>query len=131
MVEQVFVDSIYQKIRGIAPELFYGGNVAGAYKDKIFNKASSISNIEAVLGEAIEKNKEVLGQCEHNRWNVQQLLMEFSPCGKEDDEECIRLNSVLREVSLQKDKYDEKSLPVELESAYKKAKKISSRRKAT
>lgn len=118
-----FVDSIYQKIRGIAPELFYGGNVAGAYKDKIFNKASSISNIEAVLGEAIEKNKEVLGQCEHNRWNVQQLLMEFSPCGKEDDEECIRLNSVLREVSLQKDKYDEKSLPVELESAYKKAKK--------
>lgn len=116
-----FVDTIYQKIRGIVPELFDGENVAGAYKNKLF-KDGVDKNIESVLIEAFKKNEVILGQCEHNRWNVQQLLMEFSPCGKHDDEECCMLNNAYREISLKKQEYDEKSLPDVIRLAFKKAK---------
>ena len=116
-----FVDTIYQKIRGIAPELFHGGNVAGAYKDKIFNGVD-VGKIEEILSAAVRKNKEVLGQCEHNRWNVQQLLMEFSPCGKEDDELCCKLNDIYRKIDLQKREYEGKTLPHDIDNAFKKAK---------
>lgn len=116
-----FVDIMYQKIRGIVPELFYGENVAGAYKNKLF-KDGVDKNIESVLIEAFKKNEVILGQCEHNRWNVQQLLMEFSPCGKHDDEECCMLNNAYREISLKKQEYDEKSLPDVIRLAFNKAK---------
>lgn len=116
-----FVDTMYQKIRGIVPELFYGENVAGAYKNKLF-KDGVDKNIESVLIEAFKKNEVILGQCEHNRWNVQQLLMEFSPCGKHDDEECCMLNNAYREISLKKQEYDEKSLPDVIRLAFNKAK---------
>lgn len=116
-----FVDTIYQKIRGIVPELFDGENVAGAYKNKLF-KDGVDKNIESFLIEAFKKNEVILGQCEHNRWNVQQLLMEFSPCGKHDDEECCVLNNAYREISLKKQEYDEKSLPDVIRLAFNKAK---------
>ncbi len=116
-----FVDTMYQKIRGIVPELFDGENVAGAYKNKLF-KDGVDKNIESVLIEAFKKNEVILGQCEHNRWNVQQLLMEFSPCGKHDDEECCMLNNAYREISLKKQEYDEKSLPDVIRLAFNKAK---------
>lgn len=116
-----FVDTIYQKIRGIVPELFDGENVAGPYKNKLF-KDGVDKNIESVLIEAFKKNEVILGQCEHNRWNVQQLLMEFSPCGKHDDEECCMLNNAYREISLKKQKYDETSLPDVIRLAFNKAK---------
>ncbi len=68
-----FVDSISQKIRSI--------------------KAVGLSPGELKL--AIETHKETLARNEHNRWNVQQLLLGYSPCTKEIDEEFIPLNAAL------------------------------------
>lgn len=116
-----FVDTIYQKIRGVAPELFYGENAAGAYKDKIF-KSKESGKIEEILSMAFKMNEEMLGQCEHNRWNVQQLLMEFSPCGKEDDELCCKLNNTYRELDLQKRKHAGVMSSQNINNALKKAK---------
>lgn len=116
-----FVDTMYQKIRGIVPELFYGKNVAGAYKDKLF-KDGTDKGVESILNEAFKKNEAILGQCEHNRWNVQQLLMEFSPCGKEDDELCCKLNNIYREINLKKNKYEGRPLSHDIDSAFNKAK---------
>lgn len=116
-----FVDTIYQKIRGIAPELFHGENIAGAYKNKLFNDGAD-KNIEPTLTEALRKYEIILGQCEHNRWTVQQLLMEFSPCGKHDDEICCMLNDAYRQTYLKKKEYDEKSLPNNIKIAFNKAK---------
>ena len=120
MVEQV-VDTIYQKIRGIAPGLFHGENIAGAYKNKLFKDGAN-ENIEPTLIEALRKYETILGQCEHNRWNVQQLLMEFSPCGKHDDEICCMLNDAYRQTYLKKKEYDEKSLPYNIKIAFNEAK---------
>lgn len=116
-----FVDTIYQKIRGIAPGLFHGENIAGAYKNKLFNDGAD-KNIEPTLTEALRKYETILGQCEHNRWTVQQLLMEFSPCGKHDDEICCMLNDAYRQTYLKKKEYDEKSLPNNIKIAFNKAK---------
>lgn len=116
-----FVDTIYQKIRGIAPGLFHGENIAGAYKNKLFKDGAN-ENIEPTLIEALRKYETILGQCEHNRWNVQQLLMEFSPCGKHDDEICCMLNDAYRQTYLKKKEYDEKSLPYNIKIAFNEAK---------
>ncbi len=39
--------------------------------------------------DAIEANKEMLAQCEHNRWNVQQLLMGFRACTQGEAEDIL------------------------------------------
>lgn len=117
-----FVDAIYQKIRGIAPDLFFGEDVAGAYKDKIFRKAS-VEEVVVRLKAALKENEKLLGQCEHNRWNVQQLLMEFSPCGRLEDEHCCELNRKLKEKKLQKEDISKGSPAyAEMEKAVKQAK---------
>ena len=100
-----FVDTIYQKIRGVIPELFDCENVAGAYKLKLFGN-TTIKDIEKRLRKALKDNEDILGQCEHNRWNVQQLLMEFCPCRKEDDELCCKLNNTYKEMYLLTTIYD-------------------------
>jgi hypothetical protein len=44
------------------------------------------------LKRRIDDNADVLARCEHNRWNVQQLLMGYSPCDKDADNEFRGLN---------------------------------------
>lgn len=65
-----FVDSIPSKIRSL--------------------QGVGLSNQE--LASLIAREEESLARCEHNRWNVQQLLFGYSPCGKEVDDELCRLN---------------------------------------
>ena len=104
-----FADTIYQKLRGVAPGLFAGNGAAGAYKDKLFGGASGKDRILESLKTALKANEIILAQCEHNRWNVQQLLMEFSPCGKQEDELCRELNRKIKEYEREMSLHDNKS----------------------
>ena len=60
-----FVDTIMQKIRSIISEPF------------------TIEDLKETINS--EENKEILARCEHNRWNVQQLLLGYSPCPRNVD----------------------------------------------
>lgn len=60
-----FVDTIMQKIRSIIGEPF------------------TLEDLKETINS--EDNKEILARCEHNRWNVQQLLLGYSPCPKNVD----------------------------------------------
>ena len=60
-----FVDTIMQKIRSIIAEPF------------------TLEDLKDAIN--CEENKEILARCEHNRWNVQQLLLGYSPCPKTVD----------------------------------------------
>lgn len=64
-----FVDSFDQKIRSVM--------------------SHESSNLKA----AITKYKTELAICEHNRWNVQQLLLGYSPCNKDEDMKFQSLNA--------------------------------------
>lgn len=54
----------------------------GTYNDEMFADAEWQTKIE----QAIEKNMQALMISEHNRWNMQQLMMGVSPCLKPDDD---------------------------------------------
>lgn len=69
-----YVDSISQKLRCIL-------NVKEVPSDKF----------QSTLETAIKNNEFALAVCEHNRWNLQQLLLGFTPCSKEKDELLIQL----------------------------------------
>ena len=69
-----YVDSISQKLRCIL-------NVKEVPSDKL----------QSTLETAIKNNEFALAVCEHNRWNLQQLLLGFTPCSKEKDELLIQL----------------------------------------
>ena len=85
-----FVDSIMQKIRSIIAEPF-------TLED---------------LKEAIESNdnKEILARCEHNRWNVQQLLLGHSPCPKNVDLEfqTLEKNKIISSAKQQRNELRER-----------------------
>ena len=72
-----FVDSMYQKLR----------SVCGRLPDDLF----AVPGLEDWLDGAIAAAGESLAECEHNRWNMQQLLMEFSPADREQDAELCRM----------------------------------------
>ncbi len=65
-----FADSILQKIRSVT--------------------AVGLCSID--LRKKIEEHTETLARSEHNRWNVQQLLLGYSPCYKEIDDRFVILN---------------------------------------
>lgn len=75
-----FADSIYQKVRSV----LYNENFC-VLVDR-FTK----DDIECLHGYL--ENNEVLAICEHNRWNVQQLLLGYSPCEIDVDNEIKLLN---------------------------------------
>jgi len=62
-----FADTIMQKIRSIIVEPF------------------TLEDLKEAIN--CEENKEILARCEHNRWNVQQLLLGYSPCPQNVDSE--------------------------------------------
>ena len=73
-----FVDTIYQKIRSIIPNLTNEAAVGG-YNNQDFFKAGWYQMVKDALDNAPKDEKEYLAKCEHNRWNVQQLLLGFTP----------------------------------------------------
>jgi hypothetical protein len=97
-----FADSMYQKIRSIyrpgalmdwmqknsalMDEHAYNEQlrslaVVGGYHDAMYSNAG----VQHLLEEAISKHEEELAVSEHNRWNMEQLLMGYSPCKHEED----------------------------------------------
>ena len=57
---------------------------------KVFDKWSNIYNVSAIpaklrsVGGNIDDNIEILAVVEHNRWNVEKLLMGFRPTAEEE-----------------------------------------------
>ena len=52
--------------------------LANSFETKLRSLGHTISNMELnidVVSTSIQKNETEMAQCEHNRWNVQQLLM--------------------------------------------------------
>ena len=80
-----FVDTIYQKIRSIIPNLTNEAAVGG-YNNQDFFKAGWYQMVKDALDNAPKDEKEYLAKCEHNRWNVQQLLLGFTPADMNKDE---------------------------------------------
>ena len=70
-----YVDSIDQKLRCIL-----------TVREEIPS-----DRLQATLGTAIENDELALAICEHNRWNLQQLLLGFTPCPREMDEKLCGL----------------------------------------
>lgn len=58
------------------------------FADSIDLKIRSVydANKHSSLQEALQQYETQLAVCEHNRWNMEQLLMGYSPCKKADDE---------------------------------------------
>lgn len=86
-----FVDTIYEKIRGVFSCFVTEADISGSYKEKLF-AACSLEDLMAHLEKALKRHETELAVCEHNRWNVQQLLMGFRPCEEAQDQDCISLN---------------------------------------
>lgn len=96
----IFVDTIYQKLRGIympnalqqllasnqdranMSEQLHLAAMIGRYNHEMFADPNWQSRIEA----AIEQNKDALMTTEHNRWNIEKLMVGLSPCQKQDDD---------------------------------------------
>jgi hypothetical protein len=55
--------------------------IVGGYHNALFTNPK----LQDVLEEAIGNNELTLAISEHNRWNMEQLLMGYSPCKKEED----------------------------------------------
>lgn len=81
-----FVDTIYQKVRSTNLALSEEAAIIGYNNEKFFtgNWKESLNKALAELSKPIgQDKKEYLAECEHNRWNVQQLLLGFSPADAE------------------------------------------------
>lgn len=77
-----FVDTIYQKVRSTNLALSEVAAIIGYNNNEFFtgNWKENLENALAELSKPIgQDKKEYLAECEHNRWNVQQLLLGFSP----------------------------------------------------
>ena len=68
-----FVDTIYQKIRSAIPGMSKETAVGGYNNSKFFCEGW-YQTVKDALKDATN-----LAECEHNRWNVQQLLLGFTP----------------------------------------------------
>lgn len=78
---KLFVDSIYQKLRCIMD--LSENETLGEYGNPIFDNQSFVQDVKSVL----QSHAPIVAKCEHNRWNVEQLLMGFTPMKSADDEQ--------------------------------------------
>lgn len=78
---KLFVDSIYQKLRCIMD--LSENETLGEYGNPIFDNQSFVQDVKSVL----QSHASIVAKCEHNRWNVEQLLMGFTPMKSADDEQ--------------------------------------------
>lgn len=58
------------------------------FVDSIAQKIRSVRGDDACVSieDALKRYEQELGESEHNRWNMEQLMMGYTPCGKADDE---------------------------------------------
>ena len=98
-----FVDTIYQKIRSTNLALSEEAAIMGYNNDKFFigkwkeNLENALTELSKPIG---QDKKKYLAECEHNRWNVQQLLLGFRPASKHEDEDiCEHQEQVKRDVA--------------------------------
>lgn len=71
-----YVDSICQKIRSVTNDDF---------------TINDSDNKKDQLQHDIKEKENILAICEHNRWNVQQLIVGYSPCPKDIDDKFKKL----------------------------------------
>ena len=72
-----FADTIYQKIRSAMPTPLAEDAAIGGYNNPAFFTEGWYEEIKNALQKA-----DGLAECEHNRWDVQQLLLGFTPADK-------------------------------------------------
>jgi hypothetical protein len=72
-----FADAIYQKIRSAMPTPLAEDAAIGGYNNPAFFTEGWYEDVKHALKEA-----KGLAECEHNRWDVQQLLLGFTPADK-------------------------------------------------
>ena len=82
---KLFIDSIYQKLRCIMD--LSENETLGEYGNPIFDNRSFVQDVKSV----IQSHASTVAKCEHNRWNVEQLLMGFTPMKSTDDEQFRQL----------------------------------------
>ena len=82
---KLFVDSIYQKLRCIMD--LSENETLGEYGNPIFDNRSFVQDVKSVL----QSHASIVAKCEHNRWNIEQLLMGFTPMKSADDEQFRQL----------------------------------------
>lgn len=82
---KLFVDSIYQKLRCIMD--LSENETLGEYGNPIFDNRSFVQDVKSV----IQSHASTVAKCEHNRWNIEQLLMGFTPMKSADDEQFRQL----------------------------------------
>ena len=85
-----FVHSMYQKMRGACAQPSWAQPIIGAYNDPMY----AHKNWQQEMEQAIEHNLQAMAVAEHNRWNMEQLLMGYSPCKKAEDD---RLQALVQE----------------------------------
>lgn len=91
-----YVDSIYTKLRNIML-----GNSKYSTPSSIMEMLKKDSDaVCKEITKALAKNEDLLAVCEHNRWNMQQLLMGFRPCVKEIDAEFVEMNSKISDAKV-------------------------------
>ena len=103
-----FADSIYQKLRGVMDAQKYVElceSLNNSTEEGEINKMLDDLK-EKISGKKEEKDKkdkeknenvELLARCEHNRWNVQQLLFGYALCTKEQDYKLRQLDKNRRD----------------------------------
>lgn len=93
-----FVDSIYQKMRSVMKDLPPEAAIGGSENPYLFEMENFYTKFEDAIKDnekreySNKKHEKNLARCEHNRWNVQQLLMGYMPCGETDLEEFAKLD---------------------------------------
>lgn len=71
-----FADSISIKLRNILiGERYFSNSHLMQY---LWSSSSTL--LHSTISDALKKYEDALAVCEHNRWNVQQLLLGYSPC---------------------------------------------------
>lgn len=79
-----YVDLMYQKLRGMMS--MSQEEAIGGYHNVLFERQyEGDMNLKKELDLYLQKNEAYLAECEHNRWNMQQLLLGFSPANFEED----------------------------------------------
>ena len=78
----------YPELRASWKELTLDKRLSNKYfADSMYQKLRSMSKNEDC--------QDIMARCEHNRWNVQQLLLGFSPADEKKLEEFAKLNAAL------------------------------------
>lgn len=76
-----YADSIYMKIRNVLPGREEYSSAARVRSLLL----SDMSGTVRTIGKALAEHESSLAVCEHNRWNIQQLVLGYSPADEELD----------------------------------------------